>query len=749
MANETSLGFAGDHALGNAFVLSGRAVFDTAHEASAHSAILSGDVTGSGALVKINSGTLVLAGVNTYEGDTVVSAGTLKVAGFLGYGAASGGSAVHSGNFVNADTLEFDQSGHQTLAGAITGSGTLVKNGSGVLEIAATLGSGVTSGGSAYVSFVHSGAIINSGVLRFNQSGFEQVLAGVLGGDGALIKDGAERLILNHFDSANSAGTVHVGAGSFIVGGTPAHSAVTLFVTSGVTVQGRGDDDRASLGGHGTIVGNVTLGSDSVLSPGNSYGTLNIVGNVVFDEKSHYDVEIDLDHPENGDLTYIAGTADLTGGTVYYLADTSGTAPPESDWLGKEWTILSAEGGLGETRFAGVESSVPLAYLKPELKYALADTEVVLYFLKKATFSDGCATWNTCATAGALDAMNPGNSLYGELLGNVPEGEEQRVLNELSGEIHATLNGLLARRDEAFTRRFVRHAGDASAGSVQGGTSSKGLWIGVDQAHAAADGNRNAAYARWTGTEVAFGHDAEFDAGWLGGFAFGFNEGQQEVKGRRSEAGVRSGTAALYAGREIPLDGGRLRVLFTGAQTRHEVDSKRHVKIGSNDQKLEASYAGNAFTGTVETAYRISPTEKFLVEPYASLAWHTLRLDGFTEKGGSAALRKSKETQNRTTSTLGVRLSTPLQKRVTFDADVGWRHLYGSATPKSVFVFDSDKDYNTFKIRGADVNRNAAVLGLGVGVAVGKNAKLSLQYDGELGSRGKSHGGRVVFEMKW
>ncbi|MDR1256555.1 MAG: hypothetical protein LBJ86_02275, partial [Spirochaetaceae bacterium] len=93
---------------------------------------------------------------------------------------------------------------------------------------------------------------INAGTLTFNQSGFEQILAGALTGTGTLIKDGAGKLILNA--PANSAGPVHVGAGSFIVGGTPGHSAVTLVATSGVTVQGKGDDDLALLGGHGTIM---------------------------------------------------------------------------------------------------------------------------------------------------------------------------------------------------------------------------------------------------------------------------------------------------------------------------------------------------------------------------------------------------------------------------------------------------------------------------------------------------------------
>jgi outer membrane autotransporter protein len=330
---------------------------------------------------------------------------------------------------------------------------------------------------------------------------------------------------------------------------------------------------------------------------------------------------------------------------------------------------------------------------------------------------------------------------------DVPEDQWPRILNELSGEAHATLKGSLLRLDDAFMRRVVRHVG---VKSTQRGMASAGdnLWISVNQTYQIADGNANAGRATLRGTDVSGGHDAALDDGWLAGLAFRFGTVKQDVNSRRSEADVISSTAALYGGREIPFDSGTLRVLLSGALTRHEVDSKRHVRIGPNDQKLEASYAGNTFTGAFETAYRLSPTEKLAVEPYASVAWHSLHLEDFKEKGGTAALKKKGETWNRATSTLGMRLSASPQARVTFDADIGWQHLYGSATPKSAFAFREGGN-GKFFIRGADVNKDAAILGLSIGVKLAKDTKISLQYDGELGSQGQSHGGRLVFERKW
>ena len=51
---------------------------------------MAGDISGSGALEKLGSGTLILEGTNSYEGDTIVEGGTLvaTVAGAIPGGGA-------------------------------------------------------------------------------------------------------------------------------------------------------------------------------------------------------------------------------------------------------------------------------------------------------------------------------------------------------------------------------------------------------------------------------------------------------------------------------------------------------------------------------------------------------------------------------------------------------------------------------------------------------------------------------------
>ena len=64
-------------------------------------------------MTKVGPNTLVLTGVNTYPGDTVVSGGTLQ----LGDGTA-GDDGTLAGNIVNNSVLAYYLNGNPTYAGA-------------------------------------------------------------------------------------------------------------------------------------------------------------------------------------------------------------------------------------------------------------------------------------------------------------------------------------------------------------------------------------------------------------------------------------------------------------------------------------------------------------------------------------------------------------------------------------------------------------------------------------------------------
>jgi fibronectin-binding autotransporter adhesin len=120
---------------------------------------------GASSLTKAGSGNLVLSGVNTGTGNTIISAGTLTLGGS---GQLGGGS--YNGTIANAGALVASSSASQTLSGVISGTGSVTQSGAGVLALsgANTYSGGTTiSGGTVTIGIgsVLAGGLVSSGAL--------------------------------------------------------------------------------------------------------------------------------------------------------------------------------------------------------------------------------------------------------------------------------------------------------------------------------------------------------------------------------------------------------------------------------------------------------------------------------------------------------------------------------------------------------------------------------------------------------
>ena len=126
----------------NGIALNANATVDTGSNADG----ISGVISGSGALTKIGSGSLILAGANTYAGGTLLDEGTLGIIsnGALGSGALAmapgtilefeaDGLTLPNAIVLNADPIVDTGSNTDTISGVISGAGSLDKIGSGTL----------------------------------------------------------------------------------------------------------------------------------------------------------------------------------------------------------------------------------------------------------------------------------------------------------------------------------------------------------------------------------------------------------------------------------------------------------------------------------------------------------------------------------------------------------------------------------------------------------------------------------------
>ena len=135
-----------------------------------------GKISGTASLTKSGSGRLTLLNANDYSGGTTVSAGTLQV----GDGSVTGD--IGSGPVVNNGAILFNQPDSRTVAGAISGSGSIEHQGVGTLTFAAdnSYGGATTISGGGTLQFGTGGTAgslgsapvaITAGTLAINRSG--------------------------------------------------------------------------------------------------------------------------------------------------------------------------------------------------------------------------------------------------------------------------------------------------------------------------------------------------------------------------------------------------------------------------------------------------------------------------------------------------------------------------------------------------------------------------------------------------
>ena len=458
-----------------------------------------GDNTGSGTVLVTGAdskwtalGEFMVGGAGT--GDLTVADGATvgSIDGIIGWGGTGVGTALVTG------------------AGSIWTSSTgfiVGLDGDGALTI--------TDGGS--VEFV--GGTINiasgagsTGALNIGDGG----VAGSLTADWLEFGAGAGSLNFNHTDDDYDFTTGVVGVGAinhvagvttlsgngFFYGGTTTISGGTLSVNNvfgGLWNVLSG----GTLGGIGTA-GDVVVASGGIVAPGNSIGTLEVVGSATFNVGSFFDVEVDA--AGNEDLLLVGDTATINGGTVRVLPEAGSYAASTM------YTILTATTVTGT--FDAVTSI--FAFLAPSLTYDAQNVFLTLDLV--AAFQDAALTSNQFNAAGAAEKLGAGNAIYDEIL-VMTEEEAQAAFDALSGELHAS--GKTAAFQSA---QQIREALLARLRALSGGKGSQ--TAGIAAATAAGDAVPGAGPVLWgqvfgsTGETDSDGNAAKVDrqsAGFLGG----------------------------------------------------------------------------------------------------------------------------------------------------------------------------------------------------------------------------------------
>ncbi|WP_431470279.1 autotransporter-associated beta strand repeat-containing protein [Sphingosinithalassobacter sp. LHW66-3] len=704
----TGMQFASDgyRLAGDALMLSGERAIVRVGDGSAtgagFTATIDAAIGGSAALVKTDLGTLVLTGANSYTGGTIVQAGTLV-----------GNAASIRGDIDTAGTVVFDQAGDASFGGAISGSGTLVKQGAGALRLTGTNSAdwSLLAGDLVSTSALFTGDLDIAANATFT---FDQATNGVYAG------------------SITGAGSIRF-LGGGVVQLTAASSGFQGLTTIGESGTSTMLSVNGTLGGRlfvasgGTLMGNGTIGSTTVegtIAPGNSIGALRVDGDLVFGASGTYQVEFNpLGQVDRIDVT---GTATLGGARVVAIGS-GGNYAPQTDY-----TILTAQGGVQGT-FGGVTSD--LAFLTPALRYA-ANSVVLRMQRNDVSFDRVARSFNQRSTAVAVEDLGFGTPLY-TAVANLSAEDARGAFDQLSGEDHVTLRGALVEDS-----RFLRDA-FAARGAVGGAVEGSAIWGQVLGSWRSAEGDGNASgYDRSVEGLIA-GVEGALGANWRIGAAAGYSTTEL-----RTDAGAEQLVETMHVGGYAAGSYGGFHVTLGAGYAAHEVNASRRVAFGAISDAANADHAMSTAQLFGEIGYQ-HDYGGFSLEPFAGIAHVTVSGAALQERAELVALRTRTDGFSASFGTIGVRASSAFDVGsvgMHLDAAVATRHVLSDRIPSADFSFGSGP---AFRVRGLGIERSLATVNLGIGVDVGQRTSIRLDYDGAFGSRSEDHGVRAGLTVQF
>jgi autotransporter-associated beta strand protein len=252
----------------------------------------SGWLAGPAGLFKTGAGDLFVNTTNTFTGGVTIDEGTVQ----LGDGVSANGSLA--GNITNNDTLVYDNPGNVANSVNISGSGVLIKNGSGALTLTGTQTytntTTINSGALQFSGAVPPSDITNDGFLVLAPSG-SAIYGNSISGSGAVSANPSGALILTGTNTfagnlTNNGGflvlsnNAAAGAGTVVYNGGNVVVAAGMIITNNFFVAGNLANDLCMMATNtGTAVwaGNVTVGGSGQWRPGSDGGTLVFTGQAI------------------------------------------------------------------------------------------------------------------------------------------------------------------------------------------------------------------------------------------------------------------------------------------------------------------------------------------------------------------------------------------------------------------------------------------------------------------------------------
>ncbi len=668
-------------------------------------------ISGTGSIDKSSAGVATLTAANTYTGGTSVSQGTLRL-GASNRLASTGSLFIFSGatfdlaNFsqtvgafggpgtaaIGTGSLTFGNNLDRTFQGAITGSGSFIKQGTGSFTM--------TGNNAAYTGTT----TVNNGLLAVNgnlsNSATTVNTGGTLGGTGTV----GQTTVAGTIAPGNSIGTLNVNgpyvqnAGSFYnVEVNAAGQSDLINVNGTATINGGTVRVSATPGGYNPTTVYTILTSSGARS-GNFAGA---TSNFAFLDPS---------------LTYDANNV--------YLSLVRNSIDFAS--VGVTRNQISAGGGLAALGMTNPVVSAALM-LTPEQA--------------RAAFDSVSGEIHPSLHSLMLDESSLiRDAILGRQRQDVVQGSTASQATGFADEDDAALAyAKKARKAKGGPTWPIKAPPPVIAPVYSAWVQGYGNWTRLN-------GDGNAATLRSINGGAIGGFDVTLNHNWRFGVATGGGRSDARVDARMSSGTIDTFHIAAYGGGHV----GDIMFRTGAAYAHHDISTTRTIAFPGFADTATANY--NASTAQVfgEAAYRLHASW-LTAEAFADLAHARVSSDGFVESGGPAALTVAQADTSATYTTLGVRAQAPIPALgpwlITARGSLGWQHAFDNVTPVSLMSFAAGP--SSFAVAGVPIATDTLLVEAGLDALVHRNTVVAVLYTGRIAADASTHAVRANVAVRF
>jgi autotransporter-associated beta strand protein len=749
--------------------------------ASANTTTLSGVISGTGTLAKINPGLLVLSGTNSGSWHTTIHEGTLQISSAENLGT---GTLTLNGGTLQVDTLATGNT--TTLSGVISGTGTLAKINPGLLVLSGTnsgswnttihegtlqissaenLGTGALTLNGGTLTATDAGTISNPffiiGKGAINSSGTTTLTGLITGSDGKplTLSETETNSICPVFVDSNSTFTI---AGPIIgTQGLNKQGSGTLVVTGSNTYTGRTTVSKgqfavigsitspisvvkgAILSGTGTIYGEVN--NTGTLSLGASIGTLTVKGKYTQADGSFYLNEI---NPTSSGQLNVQSNVIIGKDTTFTMVP---EVKPASYPNGKTYVVIDASGfGTVSGTFKNFVTTAPL--ITGFLDYSHAGQ--VILTLEVNSVASFSAIGNAGAVASAIDAIggitdpqvdgvintliplneqdltNALDQMHPALYRGaaiVQENNAIQVRGALSERLYMTQNGQCDVSQEVNSREKKPHFWLTGVGDFLHQNDA----VSFDSPQVGYRSNNSGFVA---GIDYPFFH--RFTIGVLGAYT----HSNIQWNRNRGNGNIDSG----YAGCYLSAVGKLFYANFSIVGDWSEYESQRTIVYPSVNETAKNSHHGKQLLSHIDMGLNFS-AKKLIIRPFDSFDWIVQKQGGFSETGAGEydlAVEKTKAMMVR--NELGLKFATSLcmkGSKASFDAKLGWIREVRINGENTRSLFEGSIIPVSFTVTGYFPSRSLLSFGANITAVTFKDRlTCSAYYNGAIGENYCDHG---------